>query len=99
MTKYSVCVKTKENPYFESIALFADNVPRGVLGSFTYSCFSDWEEVTAADCVDLDTGEVLYSISTPGDEIPDDVDESNYNPYTGCDEFDQEGYDLCWGEG
>lgn len=23
-------------------------------------------------------------------DIPDDVDESNYNPYTGCDEYDYE---------
>lgn len=89
MTKYCVRVRTKEDPeFFESIALFADSVPRGVLGSFTYSCFNDWEEVIAAECVDLDTGVVLYSISMPEDEIPDDVDESFYDPYLGCDVFE-----------
>lgn len=112
MTKYSIRVKTKTNPNFESIALFADSVPQEVLHECTYSCYTDWEEVTAVECIDLDTGEVLYSTSvdkydkyyltkspTAEEEIPDDVDESNYNPYIGCDDFDQEGYNLCWGEG
>lgn len=28
--------------------------------------------------------------------IPDDVDESNYNPYTGCDEYEVEPFDEEW---
>ena len=29
-------------------------------------------------------------------EIPDDVDETNYNPYTGCDDYDYDPVDLGW---
>lgn len=88
MTKYSIRVKTKENPNFESIALFADSVPKQALHECTYYCYTDWEEVTAIECLDLDTGEVLYSASVDKDEIPDEVDESFYDPYLGCDVFE-----------
>lgn len=35
------------------------------------------EDIEVADCEDMDD-----------DDIPDDVDESNYNPYMGQDEFE-----------
>lgn len=28
--------------------------------------------------------------------IPDDVDESNYNPYMGCDDYDYDPADIGW---
>lgn len=31
-----------------------------------------------------------------GTDIPDDVDESNYNPYTGCDEYECTPFDEGW---
>ena len=29
-------------------------------------------------------------------DIPDDVDETNYNPYMGCDDYDYDPTDLGW---
>ena len=29
-------------------------------------------------------------------DIPDDVDESNYNPYMGCDDYDYNPADIGW---
>ena len=31
-----------------------------------------------------------------GDDIPDDVDESNYNPYMGCDDYECTPFDEGW---
>ena len=31
-----------------------------------------------------------------GDDIPDDVDESNYNPYMGCDDYECTPFDEEW---
>ena len=31
-----------------------------------------------------------------GDDIPDDVDESNYNPYMGCDDYECAPFDEGW---
>ena len=31
-----------------------------------------------------------------GDDFYDDVDESNYNPFTGADEYESEPFDLEW---
>ena len=32
----------------------------------------------------------------PCDDIPDDVDESNYNPYMGCDDYECTPFDEGW---
>ena len=29
-------------------------------------------------------------------DFPDDVDETNYNPYMGCDEYEYEPFDEGW---
>ena len=29
-------------------------------------------------------------------DIPDDVDESNYNPYMGCNDYDYDSADIGW---
>lgn len=43
-----------------------------------------------ADIVSGDTGEILlhFEDETDYDDWSDDVDESFYNPYMGCDDFD-----------
>lgn len=78
MTKYS-CRKNGEG-----IALFADDVPLDAMIAFalsvTENCCAD------TDIIDMDTGEIVFSMVWR--EAPDDVDESFYDPYLGCDVFE-----------
>ena len=41
---------------------------------------------------------IVFEIEIEDDEddFYDDVDESNYNPYTGTDEYESEPFDLEW---
>lgn len=48
---------------------------------FAFECFMD---------------DMKYYDEDDSNDIPDDVDESNYNPYTGCDEYEVEPFDEEW---
>lgn len=78
MTKYS-CRKNGEG-----IALFRHNVPLSAIIDFATTVYKMWKE--DVDVIDLDTGEIIFLKTW--DEIPDDVDESFYDPYLGCDIFE-----------
>jgi len=49
---------------------------------FAFQCFAN-------DMMHFDDGDENY-------EIPDDVDESNYNPYMGCDDYDYDPAYIGW---
>lgn len=96
MTKYSVDVFVNGN--WETIGLFSDNVSLSAMTAFAMEQFQNGNSV---DCpaediavIDMDTGEVLWDWDEDCWEtvdIPDDVDESNYDPYMGCDFYDYGG--------
>lgn len=47
------------------------------------------EEVTREIFTEFCENEEIYEVEDEADDdVPDDVDETNYNPYMGCDEFD-----------
>lgn len=91
-TKYSIrlCFKGKDS---ESIALLSDAVPREVIGDFVDSLWSnvaDWGEddriLQWVDCIDMDTGEVIYDRNS-WDEPNLDWgfnEDMGYDPYMGC---------------
>ena len=66
---------------------------------FAFQCFAN-------DMMYFDDGEENHCISCDGDcmechepcqmnqDIPDDVDETNYNPFMGCDDYDPA--DIGW---
>lgn len=90
MTKYSLRARTGNQSRFEGIALFEDTVPLSAMYECGRTCFFDGDDVQAVDCIDLDTGEILFEINVDVilDDVPDDVDESFYDPYLGCDVFE-----------
>jgi hypothetical protein len=93
MTKYSLRVLLRNKSEFEGIALFSHEIPHSAMYECGKTCYYDKDDVQAVDCIDLDTGEVLFEINEDV-VIPDDVDESNYNPYMGCDEIIDEPFDA-----
>ena len=86
MTKYSLRARTSNQSEFEGIALFSHKVPLSAIYECGRTCFFDMDDVQAVDCIDLETGEILFEINV--DETSDDVDESFYDPYLGCDVFE-----------
>ena len=101
MTKY--CLKVTQvgelANYDESIALFSDSVPHSAMYDCAKTCFFDMDNVIEVRCIDLDTGEVIFEVNAdtflPTDDEPD-VDESNYDPYMGCDFIECEPIDCEW---
>lgn len=100
MTKYSVSVYA--NGEWESIALFSDKVSVGTMVDFCLS-HADVMEYTQDYAIsdialtDMTTGEVLWNLADDDrDDYNDDVDESNYDPYLGCDSYDCEPFDGGW---
>lgn len=93
MTKYS-CRKNGEG-----IALFADDVPVDSMIAFAMSvCENCHEDV---DIIDMDNGELIFAMEweeehEPAPDFEPDVDESNYDPYMGCDFIECEPMDCEW---
>lgn len=87
MTKYSVSVFVDNS--WEGIALFADSVAFDAMIDF---CVRQYENTASADNIaitDLETGEVLWDYAHDFEpEWPDDVDETGFNPYEGCYDYD-----------
>ena len=92
MTKYSVDVR--RNGEWESIALFSDKADFGAMTDF---CVSQFQNGNSLDCpaediviVDVETAEILWQWETvfDDDSYDDSVDESNYDPYMGCDSYE-----------
>ena len=60
------------------------------------------QQAISAVIWDTMTGEVYATCGFDEDDIPeedyfpDDVDESNYDPYTGCDMYEVEPMDFGW---
>lgn len=60
------------------------------------------QQAIGAHIYDTETGELYVTCHWDEDDIPeedygpwdDDVDESNYDPYAGCDVFEVEPYDF-----
>ena len=57
--------------------------------------------VEAAHIIDTETGEIYVTCTWDENDIPeedygpwDDVDESNYDPYAGCDMYEVEPFDF-----
>ena len=92
MTKYSVDVC--RNGEWESIALFSDSASFSAITDF---CVSQFQNGNSLDCpaesivvVDVETAEILWQWETvfDDDSYDDSVDESNYDPYMGCDSYE-----------
>lgn len=45
---------------------------------------------------DYDNTVTFAGMDEFGNDIPDDVDESNYNPYMGCDDYECTPFDEGW---
>ena len=60
------------------------------------------QQAISASIWDANTGELYAFCSFDEDDIPeedyfpDDVDESNYDPYSGCDVYECESIDFGW---
>lgn len=97
MTKYSVSIWNDE--HWKSIALFDDTCSIGAMIDFCVAQFMCGNSLdTPAENIaitDMETGEVVWDWesdqSESEDYFPDDVDESNYDPYMGCDFYDYGG--------
>lgn len=90
MTKYSV--STLHDGEWTGIALFADNVSFEAMEAF---CLSHLDRGNALDdikIIDLTTGEVIWSISyvisIEEEDYEPDYDETCFNPYEGCYDYD-----------
>ena len=90
MTKYSLRARTGNQSEFEGIALFSHTVPHSAMYECARTVFFDGDDVQAVDCIDLETGEILFEIDVMAvsNSVDDDVDESFYDPYLGCDVFE-----------
>ena len=96
MTKFAVDVYYNE--HWESIALFADTASLDAMIAFAETQFENGNSLTTPGenicIVDTTTGEVLWDWESaeetynPDDYFPDDVDESFYDPYSGCDFYE-----------
>jgi len=57
-------------------------------------------QANGAHIIDADTGEIYitcyYDENEDYPDYNDDVDESNYDPYAGCDMYDFEPFDGSW---
>ena len=88
-TKY--CCKVERNNEDESVALFNDTIPTSAMYAFADACVDD-ETIFNAKIIDLDTGEVLYDVQDENSyaeaEREGMYDETGYNPYMGCYDFD-----------
>ena len=88
-TKYSA--KYLKNGEWENFALFSDKVPLDCISELCDSVFVnvliDTEKV---EVIDLDNGIVVYSVEDADDnyDYEDDVDETGFNPYEGCYDYD-----------
>lgn len=92
-TKYSVriCFKGKDS---ESVALLADTIPHECIVDFVDSLWAngvDWQDgkcnLNWVDCIDMDTGEVVYDRNSwdEPDLFDDDCDnDCGFDPYLGC---------------
>lgn len=92
MTKYS-CRKNGEG-----IALFADDVPLSAMITFAQTTCEICHEYV--DVIDMDNGELVFAMEweeeEPAPDFEPDVDESNYDPYMGCDFIECEPMDCEW---
>lgn len=89
-TKYSVrwCFEGKDS---ESIALFSDAVPLNSIVDFMDSLWennADWQghsitDLRWIDCLDMETGEVIY-LCSDWDEPDNCDDDCGFDPYMGC---------------
>lgn len=88
-TKYSVriCFKGKDS---ESVALLADTTPLDCIIDFVDSLWSngvDWHggecNLKWVDCIDMDTGEVVYDRSGWDESDLSDDDDCDDDPYMG----------------
>lgn len=104
-TKYSVSIL--RNDEWESIALFDSRVSDEAMITFAYTAFENGNSIEMfADnirIVNLDTGECIFDWQDSADEEEyfhfygeDDVDESNYDPYLGCDVYETEPFCDMW---
>lgn len=94
-TKYSVriCFEGKDS---ESVALLADTIPHDCIIDFVDSLWANainWQNgetnLRWVDCIDMDTGEVVYDRTDWDDDEPDDWDrEMGFDPYEGCYTYD-----------
>ena len=101
MTKYSVSIWNAEK--WESIALFADTVDFDAMVDFCVRQFENGNSLsTPAENIaitDLTTNEVVWDWEHDYHEeyYPDDyVDESNYDPYLGCEVYETEPFCDMW---
>lgn len=93
-TKYSVrwCFEERDS---ESIALLSDAVPHDSIVDFIDSLWAngaDWQGSNTIglrwiDCIDIDTGEVIY-LRSDWDDAPDSDwgfnEDTGFDPYMGC---------------
>lgn len=90
-TKYSVrwCFEGKDS---ESIALLSNEIPRESIIDFVDSLWANtpWDKSDRAlrwvDCIDMDTGEVVYDRNDWNEPDPDwgYNEDMGYDPYMGC---------------
>lgn len=88
-TKYSVriCFKGKDS---ESVALLTDTIPNECIIDFVDSLWAhgvEWQDdkcdLNWVDCIDMDTGEVVYDRNS-WDEPDLFDDDCGFDPYMGC---------------
>lgn len=85
-TKYSV--KYLKNGEWENCALFSDEIPVDCIAEFCDSLFvNPCIGAEKIEVIDLDNGILIYSVNDE-DDIYDDVDETGFNPYEGCYDYD-----------
>ena len=101
MTKYSVSIWNNET--WESIALFSDAADFDAMVDFCMRQFENGNSLsTPAENIaitDLTTGEIVWNwLDSVKEFYPEDdyVDESNYDPYLGCEVYETEPFCDMW---
>lgn len=92
MTKYSVSIETETS--FQPVALFDELASMDAMIAFAEYQFENGNSLETPGInvriLDLTTGEVVWDWREENEycDIPDDVDETFYDPYAGCDMYD-----------
>ena len=96
MTKYSVSIETETCS--QPVALFDELASMDAMIAFAEYQFENGNSLETPGynvyILDLTTGEIVWDWREENEycDIPDDVDESAYDPYMGCDFY--ETYDV-----
>lgn len=85
MTRFSV--RYLVNGEWENTALFSDATPLDAICNFCDCLLTAIDDCDCVEAVDMEENIVIYSVEG-GYDYEDDVDETGFNPYEGCYDYD-----------